>query len=672
MIRVLEKDVADKIAAGEVVDRPLSIVKELVENSIDAGASAITIEIRKGGKEYIRVTDDGCGIHEHEVETAFLRHATSKISTAADIDAIETLGFRGEALASIAAVSRTEIITKTADSKTGVRMVIEGSEIRTKEATGCPDGTTIVVYDLFYNTPARQKFMKSDAAESSAVIEFASQIALAYPHLKIRMMNNGTLLFSTNGKGDRYKNIMTVFDKSIGEDLIPVHATAGYLEIEGYVSNPGKSRATRKHQIFFVNGRVIESKVIQRGIAQAYADKLFEGRHPIIFLFLKVRPDTLDVNIHPNKKEIRFDDEKFIIEAIRSAIREALLSKESIPQVKQADIFKMKPQQKPAVEKPVSTTVTAGSAVREQTKAYGASAPVTDLSKVAKPVNEEQVDVKSLLSTLRQQKNAQNDIAQKNNATKLTAPQPATADKDAPANSKTGDTLPAKPAPNAASDCTNNSSAVTPASTLQTPAPETKPKTPAPFDFDDLKITGSIFGTYITAVDENCFYLIDQHAAHERIFYEKLLKQFRDSEKHSQPIMLPIVINSTLSSEKKEEGWKNALNKMGFLVEDFGPKTFIVKEIPMFMGLEEAGDFLNDFMDNAHDGIYIENTPAVEKIIMKSCKSAVKAHDYLKNDEIDQLIKDLKNCENPFSCPHGRPTFIKMTQYEIEKMFKRV
>ncbi len=627
MIRILDKDVADKIAAGEVVDRPLSIVKELVENSIDAGATTISVEIKKGGKEYIRVTDNGCGIPEDEVETAFLRHATSKISTAADIDAIETLGFRGEALASIAAVSRTEIITKTEDSKAGVRMVIEGSEIMLKESTGCPEGTTFVVCDLFYNTPARQKFMKTDAAESSAVIEFMQQIALAYPELKIRMINNGTLLFSTNGKGDRYKNILTIYDRSIGEDLIPVHTESGYLEVEGYVSNPGTSRATRRHQIFFVNGRVVESKVIQRGITQAYSDKLFEGRHPVVFLFLKVRPDTLDVNIHPNKREIRFDDEKFIIETVRSAIRESLLSKESIPQVKNQDIFKLKKQ--PEKQIPVSVSPA------KPTK------PVKTMPaavKVEKPVEEKQVDVKSLLSTLRKE-----NPVKKQETVKQTP--------DTPAKAKVKEAQ----------------AAYTP-ETKAIPEPV---KTPAPFDFDELKITGNIFGTYITAIDENCFYLIDQHAAHERIFYEKLLREFRESEKHSQPILMPIVMQSTLNP-KREEGWKKALNQMGFLVEDFGPKTFIIKEIPMFMGLQEAGDFLNDFMDNASEGIFLDNQPAIEKLIMRSCKSAVKAHDYLKNDEIDQLIKDLKNCENPFSCPHGRPTFIKMTQYEIEKMFKRV
>lgn len=621
MIRILEKDVADKIAAGEVVDRPLSIVKELVENSIDAGASSITVEIKKGGKTYIRVTDNGCGIEEEQVETAFLRHATSKIASVSDIDAIQTLGFRGEALASIVAVSRTEIITKTETAQTGVRMVIEGSDIVQKEPTGCPNGTTIVVYDLFYNTPARQKFMKSDAAESSSVIEFMQQIALAYPQLKIRMINNGISLFSTNGKGDRYKNILTIFDKSIGQDLIPVHTETDLLQIDGYVSNPGKSRATRKHQIFFVNGRVINSKVIQKGISQAYSDKLFEGRHPIVFLFLNVQPNTLDVNIHPNKREIRFDDESLIVDTIRTAIREALLSKESIPQVKKSDLFKLPPKQEkksPVITKKEPEIVPAVQpAISKNTE----KAPMPVKTEVPS-VTETQVDVKSLLSTMRQEVNLQKETV-----------------KETASNYEVHH--------------------------------KKEVKTPPPFDFDSLHITGSIFGTYITATDENCFYLIDQHAAHERIFYERLLKQFRESEKHSQPIMMPIVLQSTLPA-KREEGWKNALNQMGFLVEDFGPKTFIIKEIPMFMGLEEAGNFLNDFLDHASEGNFLDNTPAIEKIIMRSCKSAVKAHDYLKEDEIMQLIQDLKQCENPFSCPHGRPTFIKMTQYEIEKMFKRV
>lgn len=627
MIHILEKDVADKIAAGEVVERPLSIVKELVENSIDAGASSIAVEIKKGGKEYIRVTDDGCGIEEDQVERAFLRHATSKISRAKDLESIETLGFRGEALASIAAVSRTEIITKTRQAKTGVRLVIEGSIPAQREMTGCPDGTTVVVRDLFYNTPARKKFMKSDAAESGAVIEFVSQMALAYPGLRMRMINNGTLLFSTPGKGDRYRNILTVFSREIGDDLIPVQAEEGDLMLEGYISGPGQSRATRKHQIFFVNGRAVNSKVIGKGISQAYSDKLFEGRFPVAFLFLHSKPDALDVNIHPNKREVRFHDEGAVTEFVRTALRQALLSKESIPEVKEKDIFKR------SDSKDLKASVSKAKA--------GIAA---DSKPSAKAGTEEQVDIKKLLSTLRQEEEKKAPVL-----------------KEETLSYKTNETGYARPQQTAASQ-----KAVQPEA-LQQPQ-----KTPPPFDFDELTITGSIFGTYITAIDDSSFYLIDQHAAHERIFFEKLMKQYRDSEKHSQPIMMPIMLDISYPAAQEQEDWSRALSRMGFVVEEFGPKTCIVKEIPMFMGLEEAEQFLKDFTDKAAEGIQLDNVPAVEKLTMRSCKSAVKAHDYLKDSEIRQLIEDLKKCENPFSCPHGRPTFIKMTQYEIEKMFKRV
>lgn len=628
MIHILEKDVADKIAAGEVVDKPLSIVKELVENSIDAGAGTITVEIKKGGKNYIRVTDDGCGIEADEVETAFLRHATSKIFRAGDLAEIETLGFRGEALASIAAVSRTEIITKTGTSKMGVRLAIEGSRIAEREMTGCPDGTTVIVRDLFYNTPARQKFMKSDAAESSAIIEFVSQISLAYPSLRVRMVNNGNMLFSTAGRGDRRRNILTVFSKEIGEDLIPVQAEQDYLKIEGYISNPGQSRATRKHQIFFVNGRVVDSKVIQKGISQAYADKLFEGRFPIAFLFLRTRPDTLDVNIHPNKREVRFNDEAFVTEFVRSSLREALLSKESIPEVKREDI---RPSAPPVLKN------------RES----GNSAFSIQPTETEKSPEEEQVDIKSILSSLRKEAEQRNPEIREESAvyaTNLTRQNAV----DIPGSVSDGFLVPAQSVP--------------------TP----KPETPAPFDFDTLTITGSIFGTYITAVDETCFYLIDQHAAHERIFFEKLMAQYDDGEKHCQPIMIPIMLDVPFDVAAEQGRWLHHLNEMGFQAEEFGPKTYIVKGIPAFMELGEAERFLEDFADQTAEGVKLDNLPAIEKIIMRSCKSAVKAHDYLKEQEIEKLIEDLKTCENPFSCPHGRPTFIKMTQYEIEKMFKRV
>ena len=338
MINVLDKHIADKIAAGEVIERPVSIVKELVENSIDAGADAITVEIRNGGKTYIRVTDNGCGIPKAEAETAFLRHATSKISTVQDLSAIETLGFRGEALASIAAVTHTEMITKTAAERSGIRLLLHGGECIACEPTGCPDGTTIIVTDLFYNTPARAKFLKSASAESGRIIALLSQIALAYSRIRFRLVNNGSILFSTSGNGDILAAVLAVYRLKEYEDLVPLHYDDGKIRISGYISKPSLSRTNRRDQIFFVNGRVVESRVLERGITEGYRERLFEGRFPVVFLFLNTFPEDLDVNIHPNKREIRFEEEGEIIEAVTTAVRNSLGTETAVIQAR--DVFR--------------------------------------------------------------------------------------------------------------------------------------------------------------------------------------------------------------------------------------------------------------------------------------------------------------------------------------------
>ena len=308
MIKILEKHIADKIAAGEVIDRPVSIVKELVENALDADATSVTVEIREGGRTYIRVTDNGFGIDEADVETAFRRHATSKISDVRDLDCIGTLGFRGEALASICAVSRTELITKTADSKSGRRVVVEASEVLENTAVGCPEGTTVTVRDLFFNVPARYKFLASDASESRKIIDFVSRIALSYPDVRFSMINGKNRVFTTSGKGNILANIISIYGKDIGEGLIPVSASAGGFTLKAFVSSPDRTLPSRNRQIFCVNGRIIASSVLEHALDKAYAERMFKGRFPIAFLFLSMPPEKLDVNIHPTKKEIRFDD----------------------------------------------------------------------------------------------------------------------------------------------------------------------------------------------------------------------------------------------------------------------------------------------------------------------------------------------------------------------------
>ena len=594
MIRLLDKSVSDKIAAGEVIERPISIVKELVENALDAGADSVVVEIKNGGKSYIRVTDNGCGIPSEEAETAFLRHATSKISTAADLDAIDTLGFRGEALASIAAVTRTEVITKTKGSKTGTRLILHGGRVITKEKTGCPDGTTIIVTDLFYNTPARLKFMKTDSAESGLIIDFMSQMALAYKDVKFRLINNGRILFSTPGDGNRLNTILRVYHDVDSRNMVPVCHSEDSISVDGYISTPAFSKTTRGSQIYFVNGRVVSSKVIEKGVSEGYRERLFEGRYPVVYLFLHVDPHTIDVNIHPNKREVRFNEESMITDFIARAIRDALSSEDAV--VDAGNIFKGR-------ENSISSS-----------KVY---------ERVFEPLREKteekQVDIKQILSTIEN-------------------PYKAETESESESESK-----------------------------IPIYAPKFKP-----FDFSQLKVTGVIFDTYITAVDESNFYLIDQHAAQERIFYEKLVGEYESAEKVRQPLLVPLVINVSLSVSENSFDWLDALSRMGFTVNEFGPGTFRITEIPMFMELSEAEDFINQFIDNINERTNLSNSVVIDKLIMMSCKAAVKANDKLSDGEVKALINDLSSCINPFSCPHGRPTFIRLTRYEIEKMFKRV
>ncbi len=613
MIRVLDKAIADKIAAGEVIERPVSIVKELVENSIDAGATSITVEIKKGGKSYIRVTDNGCGIPREEAVTAFLRHATSKIFSVKDLDAVETLGFRGEALASIAAVTMCELITKTAEAKTGTRFTIRGGVPVRTEQTGCPSGTTILITDLFYNTPARLKFMKSDGTESGLIIDFVSQMALAYKDIRFCLINNGKVLFTTQGDGNRLNTIIRIYHDVDAKNMVPVSYSENGLALEGYISTPAMSRTTRGSQIFFVNGRVVSSKVMEKGVTLGYKERLFEGRYPVTYLFLEVDPGTLDVNIHPNKREVRFDDEALISDFISRGIKQALATKEAV--VDAGNLFKGEKNES-REETPKGNPKETPKEARRDIFYSQRFADDSDRSEVR-----EQVDIKSLLSII------------KNDEPKVTA-------------AETGN-----PGPEI----------------IEIAAPSLKP-----FDITEIRVTGVIFNTYITAVDEDNFYLIDQHAAQERIFYEKLVGEYDAAEKTRQPLLTPLIINTSLSATQSKEDWIKALETMGFTIEEFGPDTYRVPEIPMFMELSEAEDFINNFIENIKSSTDLRNTVVIDKLIMMSCKAAIKAGDRLSAEETLALINELAKCTNPFSCPHGRPTFIKFTRYELEKMFKRV
>ncbi|MFR0902837.1 MAG: DNA mismatch repair endonuclease MutL [Anaerovoracaceae bacterium] len=501
MINILDKQIADKIAAGEVIERPVSIIKELVENSIDAGADSIVVEIRKGGKSYIRVSDNGCGMSAEDAEKAFLRHATSKISTAADLDAIETLGFRGEALASVCAVTRTELLTKRKEDKTGTNLILHGGQVISRQPAGCPDGTTLIITDLFYNTPARLKFMKSDSAESSLIIELISQMALAYKDISFRLINNDNVLFATTGDGNRLNIISRVFPNIDVKNLVPVEHEENGLLLDGYISTPAVSRSGRNGQIFFVNGRVVNSKVMERGVSDGYKERLFEGRYPIAFLFLEVDSSELDVNIHPNKREVRFDREKEVAEFISRAVKNSLGTKEAV--VRAANIFKDTSGVLSNVSLSGASSVKEPLEKREQNKNQSKSQE--EKKEPGEKQSGEQIDIKNIMST-----SSENNAPAEGIAVKKVF-------HDEPIETPPEDMF-------LEDDFIKDGGFREPIA-IQPPAIK-------PFDFDSLTVTGVIFNTYITAVDED-FYLFDQHAAHERIFTKSWSQSTQGRKAHS-------------------------------------------------------------------------------------------------------------------------------------------
>ena len=607
-IKALPREVADKIAAGEVVERPLSIVKELVENSIDAGATAITVEMIKGGKEYIRVTDNGCGIPKEELELAFTRYATSKLRTEEDLSDIETLGFRGEALASIAAVSKTELISKTAGARSGARICVSGSQIMLIEDAACEEGTTIIVKDLFYNVPARLKFLKPDNTESALVTDYVSKMALAYPGVRIRLISNGSILFSTPGRNSLRTAVLTVYSPKTAQAMVQVAAQEGDMLIKGYVSSPTVSEKNRRKQVFFVNGRLITSRVLENALAQAYSDKLFEGCYPFCFIFLELDPRTLDVNIHPHKTEIRFYQEKEVSDFVVRSVRKALLDPQAM-QIKHA----------PQEERPI---------------VYEAD--------VKETVSSEQ---SSAAETLRFEEN-------------VASPEPETINVSAPS-------FTSAPYASILGELRKKE-----AEEIQVQEEIFEYNVDKRLYFSGLSCLGQVFGTYLILTDSSGLYIMDQHAAHERVMYERLLKSFNAQPSASQQLLNPIIIELTPAQMQCSSDASSMLEELGFELREFGPTSYAVSAVPGFMDLSEAEDFAFEFFEAAFE----EKTRIQAKkneLTMRACKSAVKANDKLSAGEIRQLLSDLDKCENPFSCPHGRPTFLKYSEYELEKLFKR-
>lgn len=611
MIKVLDSFTADKIAAGEVIERPVSVVKELVENSIDAGASSIIVEIRNGGKSYIRITDDGCGIASEEAETAFLRHATSKISSVSDLDSISSLGFRGEALASISAVSRLTMVTRTADSSSGIKLVLHGGKLISSEVTGANKGTTVVCEDLFYNTPARRKFMKSDAREASSITELIQQFAIYYSGIRFMMINNGNTLFTTDGSGDALSVLKSLYPEFSKIEMLKLDSD----KVKGFVSGPGDTRNNRRGELFFVNGRLVSSDIIENALFEGYGGRIFSG-FPLALLFMEVDPSETDVNIHPGKREIRFLNAGDIKAAITSAVSDALNDRSSIPSM---DLEK--------------------SAVRASDK----QEEVRQTGEVQHLGNQEKVE-----PTV----DAETSVNQAKDSSVQTSI------RDYLEDLSSGDSLVHENLDNNYSDYSGRASSYDIKIDGET------------FDFSELVYKGYVFDTYIIMQSSDTLYIFDQHAAHERIFYEKFMAEYNSKEHIPQPILASFTINVGADIYSMDREWLDDLRSMGYDIEDFGSGSFIVRGIPEYMSASEARGFAEGYIEGLGENAG-GNRTVIDKLILRSCKSAVKAHDRLSDAEIKELIDKLSHCDNPYACPHGRPTFIKLTNYEIERSFRR-
>jgi DNA mismatch repair protein MutL len=662
-IRQLPKNISDKIAAGEVVTSPLSVVKELVENSIDAGAGSIIVEIENGGKTYIRVTDDSSGIPSSEVELAFAQHATSKINDESDLGSIATLGFRGEALASIAAVSRLEMVTKVADETTATRVCIEGGELVESGPVGAPDGTSVTVRHLFYNTPARLKFMKTDRGETTKVTDFMSRMAVAYPDKTMRLITNGAALFSTPGKGDIRRAILTVFGTSAGEDLIEVRSESsgqgggGSMGLAAWIGDPNHSAKTRRGQVFFVNGRYVKDDILSGAIAEAYREFMFEGRYPIAYIFLDMDPTLVDVNVHPTKSEIKFADGAAVREFIREAILSALMSESGIPQAHTAkqfaatrraerEFYRYSPEtgsNNTGADDSGTNNTGAGDAGIGETKRGDASASgdAARLSGAGAPVDGP---------------DAGDDAGDRAGVVKISGLW------DGDSGSSGGG---ARVAGGYASD-------TEPTGTVREPRGGGGAyPVQQEFRIDSLNVLGAVFGSYIVATGDDNLYLIDWHAAHERVNFERLMRGYRSGEKLSQEMLTPQILRLPAAAKARASEWAAWLADAGFTAEVFGDGSLIVKSAPAFLGMEEAMRYAGDMIDEGGK-TPPDNDKAVERIISRACRGSVKANSAIKIDEADALIRDLAVCDNPYTCPHGRPVFIKYSRRQLEKLFKRI
>ena len=696
-IVLLDDLTINKIAAGEVIERPASVVKEVMENSIDAGASKITVEIRNGGISYIRVTDNGKGIMQDDMEIAFERHATSKLRSAEDLNEIKSMGFRGEALASIAAIAKVSLVSKTADSSTGYEVIAEGGKILSKQEAGCPNGTSITIENLFFNTPVRYKFLKKDFTESGYIEDVVTRIALVHPEIAIKLINTGKTVIQTSGNGDIKAVIYNIYGKEIAENLINIDYDYEDVQVKGVIGKPVISRSNRSNQLFFVNDRYVKDKTLSGAAEQAFKGFVTIGKHGFLVLNIKMDPQKVDVNVHPAKLEVRFQEESKIFKAVFHAIKEGLLRGDLVADTESIDGLdstKTKYNEEPIqpdikVEQKDNTNFRdiLNNQVQTQTNNDFLDKQATEqkteetfeqvMAKLKKMQDVVKMARGQTTEKIEEQEGNITNVIEEPKETAINMPEEETQDN----NVETSDEdflkmyeknfgiaiKPKEQKEDGNLDVSNDFKPITGEniSVFEDQANYTV--------IPSYKFIGIAFNTYIIIEMKDDLYIIDQHAAHERIMYEKIkANYYSDSEKNSQLMLLPDIITLTHKEMGIYKDNREMFKKAGFMVEEFGENTVKLSGVPDVLIDLETKELFLETLDEINTVARTAKQEIEEKFIATvACKAAVKAHMVLDREEVMQLLDKLLVLPNPFTCPHGRPTAIKMTKNEIEKKFSR-
>lgn len=630
-IQLLDQKTIDNIAAGEVIERPASVVKELVENAVDAKANAVTVEIKDGGMTLIRVTDNGIGIPKDQVKTAFLRHATSKIRSVEDLLSVSSLGFRGEALSSISAVAQVELVTKTAESFSGVSYKIYGGEEEAFDDIGAPDGTTFLVKNLFYNTPARRKFLKSATTEAGYVEQMMVHIALSHPEISFKFIHNNKNKIYTSGNGKVKDIIYHIYGRDVAGALIPLEAQNEDVKVTGFVAKPYVSRGNRNYESYFINGRYIKSSIIYKAIEEGYRTFTMKHRYPFVCLDFKIDQELLDVNVHPTKMEIRFRNGREIYELVVDAVRAALLQKDLVQDVLRETPKKKELPKTKEVKKPEPFEVNRRKEEVQKVDQQG-QAVQQQIEKPSHPV-------KKTLTASESSKNTKKPTyaGLNYNTQKKEFPQYKT------------------------DELSSNQMTLREDPVFSVQA---RP---------DRKILGQLFKTYWLIEYEDQLFIMDQHAAHEKVNYERLMKNFKEKEIYSQRLEPPMVVTVSMTEAEALTRYKDAFAGLGFTIESFGGNEYCIREVPANLyGIGERDLFMELLDAVSQENGTLDTEVIASKIATMACKMSIKGNQRVSLMEVEHLLDELMKLENPYQCPHGRPTIIKMSKYEIDKKFKRI